>query len=185
MSAMGGKRTLPGVRHKGYSQGVKLLGALSLFGMLAACTHQAVAIDLSNIPEENYGFLSVKDGVCIPKIGVGVEPKHRAVCQRMTEPRRYRGTWYVAFETSFFTPVGMRSCIETRGLTNCAELAGSSLPWPPRWACPRKFEVEFIGRRNVMPGSFPSYRIIVDELISAKRLPDPPRHPDECDAAAS
>ena len=136
-------------------------------------------------PEDNYDFLSVTVGPCVPRFGVGIEPQHEAECRRMTEPRRYRGTWYVAFETSFFTPIGTQGCIKTKGRTNCAQLVGKTLPWPSRWACPREFEIEFIGRRNELPRFDPTpYRIIVDQLISAKRLPDPPHEPDECDAHA-
>lgn len=138
------------------------------------------------IPEENYDFLSVTTGPCIPKIGVGIEPRFQAPCKRMTEPRRYRGTWFVAFETSYFTPVGTQSCVETRGLTNCAHLVGKALPWPSRWACPRRFELEFIGRRNLLPQFYGGtrYKIAVDRVITLKRLPDPRYEPGECDPAA-
>ena len=145
-----------------------------------------IAFSPPPLPEEDYSFLLVTTGPCVPKIGIGIEPKYRAACKRMTKPGRYRGTWYTDFETSFFTPIGQRSCIETKGLTRCAALAGGkALPWPARSACPRLWEVEFIGRRNVLPGSYPGYRIVVDEVIDFKRLPDPPHEPGECDETAA
>lgn len=159
-----------------------LVRAMSLFALLAA-NQPGAGTDSSIIPEENYDFLLVTDGPCIPK--AGIDENGEWGCGRMTQPRRYRGTWYVAFETSLFTPLGKRGCIKTRALTECAELEGKALPWPPRWACARQFEVEFIGRRNLLPQWSPSaYRVVVDRLISAKRLPDPPHEPNECDPAA-
>lgn len=147
-----------------------ILVALGLFG--------------ATLPEENYGFLSVTDGPCVSKADVDTGIVNREECRRMTEPKRYRGTWYVAFETSVFTPRGMRNCIEAKAPSTCARLAGAGLPWPSRWACPRAYEVEFIGRHNTLAGVDPVYRIVVDELISAKRLPDPQHESGECDEAA-
>jgi len=173
---------LRSIGRNGYSDDVKFVGALTLFGMLAANAHPAAVPATSETPEEDHDFLSVTDGPCIPKIGVGIEQQYKTECQRMTGPRRYRGRWFVAFETSFFTPVGQESCIKTKGQTNCAELIGKALPWPGRWDCAREFEVEFVGRRNVLPGFYESapYKIVVDRLISAKRLPDP--YDENCDS---
>lgn len=156
---------------------------LSLLALGAATTQ--TPLGTSSTPEDDYRFLSVTSGPCVRQIGRQIDPKQQLECRRMTEPRRYRGTWYVAFETSLFTPVGNQNCVETKGQTKCAELEGASLPWPSRGACARKFEVEFIGRRNVEPGAYPVYRIVVDEMISAKRLSDPPNEIGDCDPAAS
>jgi len=128
----------------------------------------------ATVPEENYDFLAVMDGPCVPKQGVRFTPTQEAECARMTEPRHYRGTWYVDFETSFFTPAGRRSCLKTKERDACMELSGEALPPTKRWECGREFAVDFVGRRNVLPGFYPSYRIVVDQLISVKRLPDPP-----------
>ena len=184
MAVMGGKRSLRFARRKAYADRVNLVRAISLLALLAA-SQPAAAEEMSAVAEENYDFLLVTLGPCVPQIGVGIEPKHRVECERMTQPRLYRGTWIVAFETSLFTPIGKESCVETREWTSCASLSGSGLPWPSRWACPRKFEVEFIGRRNALPGFDPAYRIVVDRMISAKRLPDPPHEAGECDPTAS
>ena len=129
----------------------------------------------SKAPEEDYIFLYDKDARCVPQIGVGIEPKYKTDCERMADPRRYRGTWYVDFETSFFTPV-KSPCIEGVTLDYCPDLTleGMALPWPSRSECGRKFEVEFIGRRNVYRRGFPPYTVVVDKVISARRLPDPP-----------
>jgi len=133
------------------------------------------------VPEENYDFLSVTKGPCVPSIGVKLTPTQEAECARMTEPRHYRGTWRVGFESSIFTPAGRRVCWETDATAQCMALEGTTLPWPTRWECDREFELDFIGRRNVSPGFFPSYRIVVDRLISVKRLPDPANDPEQCD----
>jgi len=159
---------------------VRFPAALSMLGLL--CVQPAAAKDPSKIPEENYDFLSVIDGPCVPKLGY--EPKDGPECGGWTGQRRYRGTWRVEFEDSSFVPRGMADCAKT--MAPCPLLAGKALPWPSRWACPRRFEVEFIGRRNRLPGWMDGsrYEIVVDTLISAKRLPDPPHEQDECDPNA-
>lgn len=144
--------------------------------LLSACAHQA-ATGQANISEESYDFLAVTDGPCIPQIAVGIDPKHRAKCSRMTEPRRYRGIWRVEFEASVLTPIGQPRCLQEKG-GDCAWIEGKDLPWPGRWDCSREYEIEFIGRRNALPGSYghggsSHYKVVVDRLISAKRRPDP------------
>lgn len=126
---MGGKRTLRADRLEGYSDEVRIAIALSLLAFAAAQTGCAAAMSKSKLEEENYDLLTDTNDTCKPKIGVGIEPMHEAACKQMTEPRRYRGTWYVGFETSFFTPIGKQDCIETK-VPDCVELAGDTLPWP-------------------------------------------------------
>jgi hypothetical protein len=156
---------------------VKVATGLGLLGFAAVQAGCAAVAPEAGIKEENYDFLSVTGGPCVPY----TERKDRTDCGRMTEQRRYRGTWFVAFETSVFTPIGRQGCFDT-DVVDCAELEGKALPWPSRWACPRLFEVEFVGRRNVWPGFYygSEYKIVVDKLISAKRLPDPSHEPGEC-----
>jgi hypothetical protein len=101
----------------------------------------------------------------------------------MTGPRRYRGTWVVAFETSIFEPSDKPNCVEGRTLDYCPDLVleGKALPSPGQWGCARMFQLDFVGRRSVHPGSDLNYRVVVDRLISAKRLPDP-KWPNACAA---
>ena len=77
--------------------------ALNLLGLLSAAP--AATAEPAKIPEENYVFLQVIDGPCVPKLGY--EPKDGPECREWTEPRRYRGTWQVGFEDSSFIPAGM------------------------------------------------------------------------------
>ena len=136
-------------------------------------------------PEEDYSFLAVTDGPCVPKIGTRVKPEQQAICNRMTPMRRYRGTWLVGFETSLFAPIGRPSCAVPTSLEKCAELAGDLYFRPhSRWACPKLYRLEFIGHRNVLPASVPPYRITVDEVLAYSPLPDPPHEPGECDNEA-
>jgi hypothetical protein len=160
---------------------VKFAATLSLFGLLSAPSFAAA--NVAGVPEESYGFLAVADGPCVPKIGAKLTPQQEDECQRLAEPRRYRGRWFVGFETSIFKPAGKPTCIEGVTLDYCPDLIleGKALPWPGRWSCTRMFEVDFVGRRTVWPGSGMNYRLIVDRLISAKRLPDPTWATGECD----
>ncbi len=184
MSALGGSRHCGWPHSTDILQKVMIVRVLGLIGLFAGNASQATLKD-SGIPEEDYAFLSVASGPCATPMRASTDAASRAACSRMTEPRRYRGTWSVDFEGSFFTPRGRPNCLVSEA-DHCVELAGKVLPWPSRWACPRVFEVEFIGRRNAQPNFYdgPPYKIVVDELISVKRLPDPPHEPDECDANA-
>jgi len=138
------------------------------------------------IPEEDYRFLSVTNGPCFSGPGERTKLENDVVCKSMSPLRRYRGTWFVAFETSLFMPLGNPECGEVGRSVNCAELVGKALPWPSRWACPRKFAIEFIGKRNLQPQYYDdvAYKIVVQKVISIKRLPDPPYEPNECDPHA-
>ena len=155
-----------------------------MFGLLGVPSASATATSI--VPEENYDFLAKADGRCVPQIGLKFDPRQEADCKRLAEPRRYRGTWLVAFETSIFTPAGKPHCIEGVTLDYCPDLVleGSALPWPGRWSCARRFQVDFIGRRSRWVGSELNYRVVVDRVIAVKRLQDPPHDPWDCDAAA-
>lgn len=156
--------------------------AFILVSLLAVFAGQRPVTSMNSpaVLDEDYGFLMLTDGPCVPKTGIELHPRDRVNCDLMTQPRRYHGTWLVAFETSYFTPMGRENCLQTPAVADCIELDGKLLPWPSKWACPRMFEVEFIGRRNVYPRILPSYLLVVDKLISARRLPDPPRKRNEC-----
>jgi len=161
---------------------VTLVGVMGLSALLAS--HQPVAgRDHSEIPDERYDFLLVTDGPCVAPKPASKDAAPE--CSRMAASRRYRGTWPVDPEGSFFTPRGRQNCVAS-DTEPCIALAGNSLPWPSRWACPREFDIEFIGRRNAEPNFYngPRYKIVVDKLILMKPLPGPPYDPDECDAAA-
>jgi hypothetical protein len=163
-----------------------VLVATAFLSLATACQAGHLRQDYLQIPEENYDLLTITDDTCKPEIGVGIKSKYEAACKQMTEPRRYRGTWYVDFETSFFTPIGKQDCIETK-VPDCVELAGDALPWPRRSDCPRQYQIELIGRRNLLPRYFTgaAYKVIVDRVVSVKRLPDPPHKPGECNPRAS
>lgn len=67
-----------------------------------------------------------------------------------------------------------------------AKLVGSALPSSSRWACPRLFEIEFIGRRNLLPRFYnaSAYKFVVDKVVSVKRVPDSQHEEGECDSSA-
>lgn len=165
-----------------------LATAAGLCFFAAACSAEHITSAPLNVPEEEgYAFLSVTDGPCVPKMGVDIDKKYRSQCQQKTAARRYRGTWLVDAETSLFTPGGPGSCERPGALTRCAQLEGKSLPWPSRWACPRVFEIDIIGRRNVFPQLYGglAYKISVEKVLSARRvLPDPPHEAGECEPSA-
>lgn len=151
---------------------------------------KTIGIFPHEFPEEAYDFFAVTSGPCVPKIGVSIGPKQRAACDKMTEPKRFRGTWLVGFETSLFSPIGKPSCTEAEALASCAELLidhseaiKTYRPWS-RWACPKLYRIEFVGRRNVLPG-FGPYKITVDDVLASWPLPDPPHEPGECDEKAA
>ena len=157
-----------------------------LFAVGLLCAVPGTAANQRTIPDEHYEFRSVIDSACWPQAAVKMAAAQRAECSRLTAPRRYRGTWRVAFETSIFTPAGNAGCVEGVTMDYCPDLIlrGKRLPWPSRWACPQEYDIEFIGRRSLHPGKMFGFDVAVDRVISAKRLPDPPHEPGECDPNA-
>lgn len=149
---------------------VKPLRTILSLVALAACSHsERPAAMRANAGLEGLDFES-RDLACV---GRAAPPK----CAQMTQPGLYRGRWLVGFETSFFAPTGVEFCGPTSDWAGgCIFLTGDVLPWPGRWECSRIYELEFVGRRNVLPGlhgGHSAYKIVADRLISAKRLPDP------------
>ena len=116
-------------------------------------------------PVETYEFLTDKDDTCI---------KDAPDCHQMSEPRLFRGTWRFAFEGSMLTPPGKIDCEEAGSDVPCMWLDGDDLPWAGKGDC-RAYEVEFVGRRSLHPGFYrgAAFEVVVDRLISAKRLPNP------------
>ena len=112
-----------------------------------------------------------------------MRPEQLLACKRMTPKRRYRGIWLVTPQASLFAPAGKPSCIDAAAMVNCAELVGKHLDWLRpyyRDACPILYQLEFIGRRNVLPGSNPAYRIEVEEVLADQVLPNAPKGPPTC-----
>lgn len=173
---------VPALRHdhpmKGHNRKTVALWLWTL--ALAGCAGSPGA---SVEPLATGSQLLALDDRCLPKSGVGIEARFEADCLRMTEPKRWRGTWRVAFEDSTFTPAGQRHC----KVGYCLSLEGKALSWPGRWACAREYEIEFIGRASVWRGAYghgiPSYKLVVDRLISAKRLADPSHDATQCNAS--
>ena len=142
---------------------------------------KTISISVARFQEENYDFLAVTTGPCVPKAGIPIGPKQRAACQRMTPKRRYRGTMYAGGGTYLFAPVGQPSCAGAKDQPNCAELVGD-MWFRPQYEleCPTLYRVELIGRRNVLPGADPAYRINVDEVLAYWQLDDPPNAAGRC-----
>lgn len=157
-------------RNRSYNQAVKLVRTIIALVALAACSHSERSGGMrANSALEGLDF-DTKERPCL---GRAAAPE----CAEMTQQGLYRGRWLVGFETSFFAPTGVEFCGQTsRGSGGCIFLTGDVLPWPGRWDCSRIYELEFVGRRNVLPGlygGYSAYKIVAERLISAKRLRDP------------
>src|SRR5207237_6658233 len=89
--------------------------------------------------------------------------KQRAGCTELTPKERYRGTLYALEQTFLFAPAGQPSCTGQGAQPYCAAADGNMWIRGEYDAhCPRLYRVEIIGRRNVLPGASPAYRIKVD-----------------------
>lgn len=108
-------------------------------------------------------------------------------CDRLSGPEYYSGFWLEDRESSTFTFTGEKRCWDdhTDAINQCIELQMTSeeaSKIPGRlWECTQIFRLEFVGRHTVRPVSvsmgYPSHAIVVDRIISAKRLrPAKPAH---------
>lgn len=142
---------------------------------------KSIGIFPREFPEETYDFLAVFAGPCAPKIGVRMSAKQQAACKRMTPKRRYRGTLFASGNTFLFAPAGQPACAGASNQPNCAALEGNMWIRPDYDAwCPRLYQLEFVGRRNVLPRPKPAYRIMVDEILAYRELDDLPNEPASC-----
>jgi hypothetical protein len=106
--------------------------------------------------------------------------KPQEECYKFDSPRRWKGLWLGAFETSSFCPEPARSC-DTPGERIWLEVGPSAhLPYR-RWngdTSPVLYQVDFVGRKTAYPGWYGhvgryQQEIIMDRLISIRRLPMP------------
>jgi hypothetical protein len=143
---------------------------------------KSIGIFPRQFPEETYDFLAVTTGPCVSGTGMPIDPEQLVACKRMTPKRRYRGTWLVGFDISLFAPAGKPDCTKAMAVAYCAELVGADYFRPhSSKACPKLYRLEFVGQRNALPSSHPSYRIAVDYILADEPLPNPPHKPGECD----
>jgi hypothetical protein len=92
-------------------------------------------------------------------------------CYRFGEPQHWQGTWDLAMESSTFCPAQL-NCPAKPDDAPWLEFSGvrpAEAKFPPGGV----FAIEFIGRRNLLPGTFGHFgmaksELIVDRLISIK-----------------
>ena len=118
-------------------------------------------------------------GPCIPKIGMGIDPKFEAMCRDMTEPRVWRGLWAYGFEWSQFCEEPAKSCGDRPKRDPDITWLTFGENWPLGLDTKREagalFQVEFVGRRTVHKGmkghmGVFQYEMVVDRLISMKEI---------------
>jgi len=169
---------------------MRSVGLVMLAGLVGCQTASSPrAVPLAD-PKREFKFELVEQQPCSwTRERRGPDPRFASECGRLSGPLRWHGTWSVESEGSDFMPEGGLTCPRSLSSPCSIAIEGKALPWPGRWACPRHFKIEFIGRRSLLPGPYGSfgmtqYRIVVDRLISAKRLPDEQKYdPRECDAS--
>jgi len=136
---------------------------------------KSIGIYPREFPETTYEFLQTTTGPC-----AAAAAKRRAGCKTLTPKRRYRGTLYAFGDTFLFAPLGKPPCIGEAAGRNCAAVEGNVwIRGDYDAQCPRLYQIEFVGRRNVLPGSNPAYRIKLDNIIADSEL-DLPNEPAAC-----
>ena len=155
------------------------LSVVPILLMVSACqttipTH-AEAVDLG----DGSGSPPQLSSPCIPKIGLGIDPKFEAMCHEMTEPRVWRGLWVYGFEWSQFCAEPAKSCGPPRKLDADITWLTFGGDWPSGLDSKQEsgavFEIEFVGRRTVYAGSkghmgIFQHEMVVDRLISMKEI---------------
>lgn len=149
---------------------------------------KSMSLDLSHIPNADYGFLSLPAELCAAS--AGAESRQIPECKRLTEPRRFRGTVVADKQNAFFAPVGKPICVHGKPSANCHRVIGKAddtlmliQPTMPA-ACPEASQVTLIGRPRSLPDPDGGYAIEVDEVYSLWGLPKPPHEQGTCDERA-
>ena len=103
-------------------------------------------------------------------------------CYKFDPPRRWRGIYFGAFEQSRFCPAPAIECsYDTPGETIWLKPGPSmTIPRYNGEATSVLFEIDFVGRKTSYRGNYghlggSDQEIIIDRLISMKRLEEPPR----------
>lgn len=138
------------------------------------------------------GAVSEQEVDCVPKIGVGIDPKYSEECKRMTDPRLWRGLWRNEFEGSQFCAEPATVCSFNSDRAQANVWLDSSYSWPAEFKGKARlgelFKVEFIGRRTVHPGMHGhmgvfDHEIIVDRMLSMELISERSR-PTKADVEA-
>ena len=115
---------------------------------------------------------------CLDKVrwgGIEAMPSEIDKCFKMEPQRRWNGLYVTGFEWSRFCPAPAPECSDT-STGRYITLDDSAAPALPAYAgeeSPPRYEVEFVGRKTVFPidgPSVPIYEMVVDRLISIKRI---------------
>jgi len=101
-------------------------------------------------------------------------------CYKMTKPERVRGYWSDQFEGSQFCDAPTRACFNSEKNSTWLEFVDPKME--RREPTGALYAVELIGRRPLHSGTFGHFGmfqndIVVDRMISMKRLGPPPPHP--------
>jgi hypothetical protein len=98
-------------------------------------------------------------------------------CFENLPPQRWRGLWNSGWEWSIFCPEPAKACPASSADGGIALRFADSAP-PPHVPISEGilFQVEFIGRRTKVPGSFShlgqyKHMMVVDRLISMRQVP--------------
>jgi hypothetical protein len=98
-----------------------------------------------------------------------------ARCFKMTKPQRWRGLWLDVFEGQRFCPAPMQKC-EDDGENGHIWLRFPQDAKPfGRVVTGKTYEVEFVGRRTLLPGAHghmgvSEHEMLVDRIISIRPL---------------
>lgn len=104
--------------------------------------------------------------------GIEAMPKQTDQCFRMTKAQKWRGLWLDGFEGQVFCPETESKCEYGDGKENIWIGFVSGQKPDGKSATGKTYEVEFVGRRTLLPGAHGhlgmfEHEIVVDRLISA------------------
>lgn len=160
-----------------YSSAVRTQFILIVGCLLSACTTLRGPGGLPKARADEFDSDITRDRTCYMETDAPAKAQVEAKCRELGQRKYYHGVWIVGFEANGFTFVGQPECYEPGQKNICLSLRGDALVWPPG-ACPRRIEIEFVGRRYLHPVAgpweiFPEYAVIVEKVISRRRLADP------------
>lgn len=153
----------------------RAMAVISIMILLSACEARQPKTPDAKLAEIKATLPGILDS-CLTRVkygGLQAMPDEVDECYAMTPPQLWKGVWLREFEGMRFCPAPAKGCRNEPGPSiwlDLPEVEGKS--WPPR-----RYEIEFIGRRTQHPGMFghmglSDHEMIVDKLISLKLLSD-------------
>jgi hypothetical protein len=158
----------------------KLIAVACACILVAACDQRQPKLSNEQVQKLKAAMPGITDE-CLEKVrwaGIEALPSGIDKCFKMERQRRWSGLYVTGFEWSRFCPAPAQECSDSSPgeYIKLVDSSATALPGYVGEESPPLYTIEFVGRKTVFPidgPSVPIYEMLVDRLISIKRIEAP------------